>query len=310
MSHFPYIERNGGVEMKTISMQKNILLFSFLLIPILLLLMFVLYPLIELVRISFTDWNGVNTQQVYIGFDNYIKMFTDSSDVWLSLRNNGIYFIFHLIMIPLELAIAVLLDSKIRASKFFKSIIFMPYIINGVAISYIFAFFYSPINGGLNGMLEVLGLESLIQNWLTNESIVNLSLVFVSIWRFSGFHVILFLAGLQSIPQDQFEAAKMDGANNIQNFWYIIVPGVKKVLEVILFLNVVGALQVFDIPYIMTQGGPGHASSTFTLYTLETAFKFNSFGMASAMGITMLILIIILNGVQSRLFNLKGVGEE
>ncbi|WP_314587820.1 sugar ABC transporter permease [Paenibacillus terrigena] len=296
--------------MRTISMQRNILLFSFLFVPVLLLLMFVLYPLFELIRLSFTDWNGMDAKQVYIGFDNYIKMFTDSSDVWLSLRNNGYYFLFHFIMIPLELAIAVVLDSKIRASKFFKTIVFMPYIINGVAISYMFAFFYSPINGGLNGILEVLGLESLIQNWLTNDSIVNLSLVFVSIWRFSGFHVILFLAGLQAIPQDQFEAAKIDGANSIQNFWYIIVPGVKKVLEVLLFLNVVGALQVFDIPYIMTQGGPGHASSTFTLYTLETAFKFNNFGMASAMGITMLVLIIVLNSVQKRLFNLKGVDEE
>lgn len=296
--------------MKTISMQKNILLFSFLFIPVLLLLMFVLYPLIELLRLSFTDWNGVSAQQNYIGLDNYIKMFTDSSDVWLSLRNNGYYFIFHLIMIPLELAIAALLDSKIRASKFFKSIVFMPYIINGVAISYMFAFFYSPINGGLNGILEVLGLESFIQNWLTDASIVNLSLVFVSIWRFTGFHVILFLAGLQSIPQDQFEAAKIDGASSIQTFWYIIVPGVKKVLEVVLFLNVVGAIQVFDIPYIMTQGGPGYASSTFTLYTLDTAFKFNNFGMAASMGITMLFLIIILNGVQNKLFNLKGVDEE
>jgi len=296
--------------MRTISMQRNILLFSFLFLPVLLLLMFVLYPLFELIRLSFTDWNGMDAKQVYIGFDNYIKMFTDSSDVWLSLRNNGFYFIFHFLMIPLELAIAVVLDSKIRASKFFKTIVFMPYIINGVAISYMFAFFYSPINGGLNGILEVLGLESLIQNWLTNESIVNLSLVFVSIWRFSGFHVILFLAGLQAIPQDQFEAAKIDGASSTQNFWYIIVPGVKKVLEVLLFLNVVGALQVFDIPYIMTQGGPGHASSTFTLYTLETAFKFNNFGMASAMGITMLVLIIVLNSVQKRLFNLKGVDEE
>jgi raffinose/stachyose/melibiose transport system permease protein len=296
--------------MKTVSIQRNILLFSFLFIPVLLLLMFVLYPLFELVRLSFTDWNGMDAKQVYIGFDNFIKMFTDSSDVWLSLRNNGIYFIFHLIMIPLELAIAVVLDSKIRASKFFKTIVFMPYIINGVAISYMFAFFYSPINGGLNGILEVLGLDSLIQNWLTNESIVNISLVFVSIWRFSGFHIILFLGGLQSIPQDQFEAAEIDGASSIQSFWYIIVPGVKKVLEVLLFLNVVGALQVFDIPYIMTQGGPGHASSTFTLYTLETAFKFNNFGMASAMGITMLVLIIVLNGVQKRLFNLKGVDEE
>ncbi len=296
--------------MRTVSMQRNILLFSFLFVPVLLLLMFVLYPLFELIRLSFTDWNGMDAKQVYIGFDNYMKMFTDSSDVWLSLRNNGFYFLFHLIMIPLELAVAVVLDSKIRANKFFKTVVFMPYIINGVAISYMFAFFYSPINGGLNGILEVLGLESLIQNWLTDESIVNLSLVFVSIWRFSGFHIILFLAGLQSIPQDQFEAAKIDGASSIQNFWYIIVPGVKKVLEVLLFLNVVGALQVFDIPYIMTQGGPGHASSTFTLYTLETAFKFNNFGMASAMGITMLVLIIVLNSVQKRLFNLKGVDEE
>lgn len=296
--------------MNSISRQKNVLLFSFLFVPIILLLMFVVYPLFELIRLSFTEWNGVSPEQIYTGFSNYAKMLFGSPEVWLSLRNNGIYFITHLILIPLELVIAVLLDSKIRASKFFKSVIFMPYIINGVAISYMFAFFYSPINGGLNGILEFLGLESLIQGWLTNEHIVNLSLVFVSVWRFSGFHIILFLAGLQSISQEQFEAAKIDGASSVQNFWYIIVPGVKKVLEVILFLNIVGALQVFDIPYIMTQGGPGYASSTFTLYTLDTAFKFNSFGMASAMGVTMLILVIVLNWVQNKLFGLKGVDEE
>ncbi|MCR8643061.1 sugar ABC transporter permease [Paenibacillus sp. N1-5-1-14] len=296
--------------MLTLARQKTLLLITFLFIPVVLLILFVIYPTFELLRISLTDWDGLSKTQTYVGLSNFVKVFTDSADIWLSLKNNLIYFVVHLIFIPIELIIAIVLDSKIRGSKFFKTMVFMPYIINGVAISYIFAFFYSPMNGGLNGILELLGLESWITGWLTNEHVVNYSLVVVSLWRFSGFHIILFLAGLQSIPRDQIEAAMIDGASVTQRFRYIMIPGVQRVLQILLFLNVNGALQVFDIPYIMTQGGPGHDSSTFTLYTLETAFKFNSFGMASTMGITMLFFIIILNWIQNRALRTKGVGEE
>lgn len=292
--------------MDSLARQRKIFIVSFLFIPILLLLLFVVYPAADLLKMSFTDWDGISDVQNYVGLANYKKMIFNSKDVWMALRNNGIYFYVHALFIPLELAIAMVLDSKIRGSKFFKTIVFMPYIINGAAVSYAFSYFFSSSNGGLDGILKILGMEHFIQNWLSNESIVNYSLTSVSLWRFCGLHIILFLAGLQSIPKDIIEASIIDGANSVQKYFNIIIPGIKRVVEIILFLNVRGALQVFDIPFLITQGGPGTASSTFTLYTIDTAFKFNNFGMASTMGVTLLVLIVILSWVQKKLFNLRG----
>jgi ABC-type sugar transport systems, permease components len=290
---------------KSVAYQKNLTLFTFLLIPVLLLLLFVVYPLLRLIQLSFTDWDGLAKSFQYIGFQNYLKMIFNSPEVWISLRNNWTYFWVHALFIPLELIVAVFLDSKIKGSKFFKSVVFMPYIINGVAIAYVFSYFYSSEGGMLNMTLQQLGLGGLIQNWLSNEHIVNYSLVIVSLWRYCGFHIILFLAGLQSLPQEMFEAAMIDGANAFQRLRYIIIPTIAAVIEIILFLNVRGALQVFDIPFLITRGGPGYASSTFTLFTLDTAFKYNSFGMAATMGINLLILIIVLSWVQKQILNVK-----
>ena len=266
--------------------------------------MFVVYPAVELFYNSLTSWNGISDTKKFIGLENYRRMFFDSPDVWRSLRNNATYFIIHLLFIPLELAIAMVLDSKIRAKDFFKTVVFLPYVINGVAIAYAFSFFYSPYNGALNEILRALGMEWAIQNWLSNENIVNYSLVVISLWKFCGFHVILFLAALQSIPRDILEAAVIDGANPIQIYFRIIIPSIVIVIEFLLFHNMRGALQVFDIPFLVTQGGPGYASSTFTLYTIDTAFKYDSFGMASSMGVTLLVLILVLSWFQKKVFRL------
>ncbi|MCG8500544.1 MAG: sugar ABC transporter permease [Firmicutes bacterium] len=288
--------------MNTLKLQRKIFLICFLFIPVLLLLTFVVYPAIELFHISFTDWNGMSSARSYIGFDNYMRMFFNSSDVWSVLKNNWIYFYVHALFIPLELMVAIMLHNKMKGSKFFKTVIFMPYIMNGVAVSYAFAFFYSPINGGLNGILNALGLDWIIQNWLSNKNIVNYSLTAISLWRFCGLHIVLFLAGLQSIPKELIEASVVDGANALQRYLKIIIPSITRVVQIILFLNVRGALQVFDIPFVVTRGGPMNASSTFTLLTMETAFQYNDFGMASTMAITLLFIIILMSWIQDKLF--------
>ncbi len=294
--------------MNTLAVQKRIFIICFLIIPIILLLLFVVYPAAQLFINSLTSWDGISAAKEFIGLKNYKEMIFNSADVWVSLKNNGIYFIVHLLFIPLELMIAIILDSKIKAKDFFKTITFLPYVINGVAIAYAFSFFYSPYNGALNEILKALGMGWAQQNWLSNEKIVNFSLVAISLWKFSGFHVVLFLAGLQSIPKDILEAAVIDGAGAFQKYTRIIVPSIALVIDFVLFHNMRGALQVFDIPFLVTQGGPGYASSTFTLYTIDTAFAYNNFGMASSMGVTLLIMIILLSGIQKGLFKKLGRG--
>lgn len=279
--------------MNSLSAKRNQFILISLVIPVLLLFIFVVLPACNLLGMSLTNWDGLSASKKFIGLANYYTMIFKSPDLWLSLRNNATYFFVHLLFIPIELAVAVMLNTKFKGSNFFKSMTFLPYIINGVAISYAFSYFFSPINGALNAILTVVGLEGFIRNWLSDARIVNYVLSSVSLWRFSGYHVIIFIAALQSIPQEIMEAATVDGANAWQKFKAIQVPAIRLVIDFILFDNIRGALQAFDIPFVMTAGGPGYASSTFTLYTINTAFKFNNFGLASTMAVTIMFLIIV-----------------
>ena len=273
-----------------------------LLIPMLLLVAFVVFPAVDLFRMSFTDWDGISKSSNFIWLDNYQSML-HNKDLWLSLRNNAVYFFVHLLMIFVELAFAVLLTGKLRAAKFYKTMVFMPYIINGVAIAYAFSYFFSPINGAFNAILSTAHLEGLIRNWLSDEKIVNFVLAFVSLWRFSGYHIILFMAAIQSIPQDTLEAARVDGASAWQLFKYIQIPAIMLMVDFVLFDNIRGALQVFDIPFVMTAGGPGYASSTFTLYTIETAFTYSNFGLAATMAVAIMLMIIVIYVIQNKIIH-------
>lgn len=288
--------------MNSIEKQKKRFIICALVIPMALLIGFVMFPAIDLFRMSFTDWDGMSPGFNWIRLDNYIAMF-QNENLWLSLKNNAVYFVGHLLFIPVELAIAVLLTSKLRAAKFYKTMVFMPYIINGVAISYAFSYFFSPVNGAFDAILETAHLESLIRNWLSDPKLVNFVLTSVSLWRFSGYHIVLFMAALQSLPQDVQEAASMDGANAWQMFKYIQIPAIMLMVDFVLFDNIRGALQVFDIPFVMTSGGPGYASSTFTLYTIDTAFKYSNFGLASTMAVAIMLMIVIIYVIQNKIIH-------
>lgn len=292
--------------MRKAKTERNILIFTFLIIPVLLMLMFVVYPAFEMVRYSFTDWNGASKTYNYIGFDNYLKVIFQNKEIWLSLKNNLVYLILSIVFIPIEILFAIILnDERKKGLKICKTVYFLPYIINGVAVSYIFSFFYSSVNGGLNGILELLGLGGLVQKWLSDPAVVNWSLAFVYVWKNFGFFIVLFIAALQTIPKDIIEAAVVDGANSYQKIVYIILPNIKGVIQTVLFMNITWCMQIFDIPFVMTSGGPGNASSTFSTYAIKTAFTFNNFGLANAMAIILMFIIVILLIFQNRIFKVE-----
>jgi multiple sugar transport system permease protein len=282
--------------------EKNITFFLYLTIPVILTALLVIYPLLRLVLYSFTDWNGFSISSNFIGFDNYKKVFMKMPEVWLSLRNNAIYLFGHLFFIPVEILIAYYLDRQRRLGGFFKTMVLLPFIMNGVAVSYMFSFFFSPSNGAMDAIMAFLNQNSEQIKWLSNPDIVNFTLTAVSIWRFAGFHIVLFLAGIISIPKELFEAAQIDGAGEGLIFRKIVIPNIITIIEIVLFLNVRGALQVFDIPFVMTGGGPGYASSTFTLLTIKTAFNFSSFGLASSLAVVLFVLIILFSTIQNKFF--------
>ena len=293
--------------MKSIHKSLNRFIILSLVVPVILLLIFVVYPSVDLVAMSFTSWDGVSPERPFNGIRNYIEMFTKSPDLWLSLRNNFIYLAVHMVMIPIELGIAVMLNSGFKGAKLVKTIAFLPFIINGVGMSYAFSYFFSPVNGAFNQILTGLGLSGWICKWLSDPAIVNFVLAAVSAWRFSGYHIVLFSTGLTSIPTEMMEAARIDGANAWHQLWRIQLPNIWLVFSFVMFDCIRGTLQCFDIPFIMTNGGPGYASSTFTLYTIDTAFKYNSFGMAATMAVAIMAIVILVyvfqNVVLKKVFN-------
>ena len=279
-------------------LQRKVIIGSFLLIPMALLIIFVFFPTLKLFQLSVTDWDGYSKTFNYTGIENFKTIFFHSKDMWISLRNNAYYFIAFTVSMPFEILVASILCGNLIGKNFFKSIIFMPYVINGVAIALAFSFFFSPL-GGLNTILDGLHLGELKQDWLGNTKILNFTLVFVTMWRYCGQHVVFFIAGIISIPGDQYEAAEIDGANKFQQFIYITIPGVKTIIDLLLFLNIRGVLASFEIPFLMTNGGPGYESSTFVLYSIKEAFEYSHFGLAAALGIILMLITILVYSLQS-----------
>jgi len=283
--------------------QKKVILICFITIPLLLLFTFAYYPALELFRLSFMKWNGVSANKEWIGFANYVEVFSNP-DIFGVFKHNFAYFVVGIIQNMLALFFAVILNTKLRGRNGFRLLLFLPYILNGVAVAYLFGYVYDTTNGSLNALLGSLGFEQLSQtSWLGNKDFVNHTLASVGLWRFMGFNMVIYLGALQSIPSDLYEAASIDGANAWQKFSRITLPNIYKIIELNLFLTVTGALEVFDLPFVLTKGGPAGASETFVMKIIETAFQFNNYGLASAMSVVLLLFVVIVLSIQRYLLS-------
>ena len=277
--------------------QRKLIITLFLLIPLTLLFVFTYLPAINMIAYSFTDWKGYGAKN-FVGMQNYINIFSDP-EIFSVLKNSLYYFVGGLIQLGLSFVFAVILNSKINGKGFFKSLFFFPYLINGVAISLMFLFFFQP-SGTLDTVLSMLGLDGMIRQWLGDAHYVNFSLAFTSIWRFFGYNFIIFLGALQSISDEVLEAADLDGAGDWQKIRYIYIPSVKRIIQLNLVLNISGAISVFEIPYIMTGGANG--SSTFVIETMKTAFTYNKVGKASAMAVIVMLIVAAVAAIQNIFF--------
>lgn len=283
--------------------QKYLTTFLFLLIPLVLLVLFTIIPAVNMGIYSFQQRDQLGVSWEWVGFDNYIRIFTDKD--YLSTFKNSLYYLAGSFLQQVgALLIASILCSKIKFSGLFKGILFFPYMMNGVAVSLIFRRFFQKgdgitnTEGTLNSILMLFGLDPV--RWLSNPDIVNFCLVFASIWRYIGFDIIMYIGAIQSISPDIYEAAALDGANAWQRFRYIVFPGIRPIVSLQLILAVKGAISVFEIPYIITGGKTG--TSTFVIKTIETAFQYQKIGLASAMAVVLLAIILIVTGIQKAVF--------
>jgi raffinose/stachyose/melibiose transport system permease protein len=284
--------------------QKMIIVILFTILPLTLLLTFAYYPSLELVRLSFTNWDGLSQNKDWIGLANYKEVFSNP-EIFGVFKHNFAYFVVGIVQNIVAIYFAVLLNGKLRGRNFFRLLLFLPYILNGVAVAYLFGYLFDNTNGSLNTLLGYLGLPS-ETSWLGNPSYVNYTLASTGFWRFMGFNMVIYLAALQSIPGDLYEAGDLDGASSWQKFIYITLPNIYKIIELNLFLTITGALEVFDLPFVLTKGGPAGSSETFVMKIIETAFQFNNYGLASAMSVVLLFFVVFVLSIQRYILNRGG----
>lgn len=286
-------------------LQRKLILISFLLIPLVLLVIFTYYPAMRLVYLSFTSWDGISPVKEWLGLGNYIEIFTNP-DLFGVFLHQIPYVLIGIIQNIVAIVFAVILNSKLRGRNFFRVMLFLPFIMNAVAVAFMFQYVFDTTNGSLNGLLGLVGLESWQQSWLGNASLVNYALASIGFWRFMGYNMVIYLGALQSIPGDMYEAARIDGASRFQMLWSLTIPNLTPIISLNMFLTLSGALAVFDLPFVLTKGGPAGASETFLFKTIETAFQFNNYGLASAMSVVLLLFTAIILVVQNLVINRKG----
>lgn len=283
---------------KHINWQKYLLIITFSLIPLALLILFTYVPFFKMIRFSFFDMSYTKNKG-FVGLKNYLKIF--SKDEYVDAMLLSLYYMAGaVVQLSLALLFATLLTSGLRGSGIFKGILFFPFLVNGIAIGYIFKFFYTR-GFVLDTVLQALGipLDSL-PFWLRDQSINNWSLVFTSVWKYCGQNMVLFVGAIASIDPTLYEAATIDGANKWQQFKAIILPGIKTVFMLNLILSITGSLSAFEPAYVVGSMG-ANGTATFFIKIHQMAHVNNKVGMACAMAMVLMILILVFT-IAQRLF--------
>ncbi|MFI7601415.1 carbohydrate ABC transporter permease [Actinoplanes sp. NPDC049681] len=264
---------------------------------LILLITFTYVPVGNMLFYSFHKWDGLDPAMDPVGWDNYVRVFTDER-YWRVFLISLYYFAASFVQIAVALYFAVVLSFDVRFRNLFKGILFFPYLLNGVAVGFVFLYLFQP-DGTLDTLLRMIGLGGHTQLWLGNPDIANFSLAGTSIWRFTGLNFVLFLGAIQSIPGEIYEAAEVDGANRWHQFRHIIAPGIRRIISLSFILAVSGSLSVFEIPFIMTGGANG--TRTFVIQAYDTAFQFRQIGLASAMAVVLLVIVLVMTWIQRRI---------
>lgn len=279
------INKTGNMAAKR-QREKNKIIILFLIVPLLFLIYFTIYPVATMLIYSFTDWKGSSTPFNFVGFRNYKEIFTNES--YRNIFKTAAYYLGAGILQQLiSLFLAVLISKKMRGSGLFKAFIFFPFIMNGVAVSLTFRMFYQ-VNGSFDVLLTALGLGDYIQKWIANPKTVNLCLAFIYLWKNVGYSFLIYLGTIQSVSSEYYDAAAIDGAGAWAQFKAITFPAIRMIVGMMMTLSIVGSISVFDIPYVLTNGKNGTNSFATTL--VETAFQRSRYGLACAMAIIMLII--------------------
>jgi len=255
-----------------------------------------LVPVVVLFYMSLTDWNIFGTSN-FIGLENFQRLFGDGS-FRLSLVNTIYYTAMHVpLTIIVSLGLALLLNNRLRGVAFFRTAAFFPYITSIVAIALVWNLLFSPDFGPINEGLRFLGISE-PPGWLTSPAWAMPAVVIISTWRDMGYYMVLFLAGLQTVPRELHEAARVDGANALQRFVNVTLPCLRPTMFFVTVMLTINSLKVFDLILVLTEGGPGQSTTVLSQFIYRKGFEENSFGYASAASVVLFALCLVVTIIQ------------
>jgi raffinose/stachyose/melibiose transport system permease protein len=274
----------------------------FLAPAVLLFTVFLIYPIVQSAYYSFFNWKGFGPATDFIGINNYYRILTDKN--FLRALQNGLLIVILslVIQIPLAMALALMVGRKLPGRVVFRTVFFLPYVLSEVITGIVWRSLLhpDPHYGLINAILVNLGLNAV--PFLGSPSIVMFAIFVVLTWKYFGFHMLLFMAGLQNIPAELEEAAKIDGASSSQTIWHIIIPLLRSTIRTSVFLSVLGSLQVFALVWIMSQGGPAGASETMATYLYRFGFVRFYLGYGSAVAVVMFVICITFSLIYQKAF--------
>ena len=298
MSNTPSTKKSFKEKLMSRKGQKWLVIITFMFVPLLLLVMFTYVPFIKMVQFSFYKMKYIGPR-TYVGWTNYAEVFS-RSECFKSLAVSLYYMGGAVVQLALALFFATLMVFKTKGASFFKGAMFFPYLVCGIAVGFIFKFFYAR-GFVLDSILQMFGMNlEDIPYWLQDKNINNISLAATSVWRYMGQNMILFLGAMMSVDSDLYEAASLDGANKWHQFIYIILPSIKSIVVLNLILSISGSLSAFEPPYVITNGTMG--TGTYFVIMNRLAHENQKVGLACAMAIVLLIIIVICTVAQKLFF--------
>jgi ABC-type sugar transport system permease subunit len=262
----------------------------------------VLYPLLSMFYLSLFSWDGLSPDKTFIGLDNF-RQLTSDPIFFITLRNAGIWIVFGVgLSLVIGLALALLVNQRLRGTTFFRTIFFLPTTVSVIVVGQIWGWIYQGDVGVLNSYLGLLGLDNLKQAWLGDPTLAIYSAVVVALWSGVGFQMMVYLAGLQTIPGEILEAAQVDGATPWQRLRTVTLPLLLPQTVTLTILGIIGTLSQFTLVYVLTEGGPAYQSELPSVFVFTQAFTLSQQGYASAIAVVIFALSLIITVIQLRLY--------
>jgi len=256
---------------------------------------FAFYPMLDVIHLSFLKWNGLTDNRPFVGFNNYVQIFTADPVFWVAFRNVVIWTSLSIVIPPMiGFSLALGLNQPLPGRNPLRAVYYLPVIIAPIAVATMWRWMYDPFSGLFNQILTGIGMPGLILDWLGDRNVALYSMFAASVWQSVGFSMVLFLAGLQGVSQTLLEAARIDGAGRFGSFRYVTLPALRSTVTIVLILSLINSLKAFDLVYGMTGGGPAQSTQMLAMWSYTQAMQLGNFGNGSAISVVLLLVTLVI----------------